>query len=247
MGWDSKKGRTFIQREKEEAHDYRYFPEPDLPPLQISREFVRSIKKEIPELPQNKRERFLKEYKISLQEVEIFLHNKKLSDYFEKVISELMDWLNSTMREVSEKDKEKTIKIAVNYIVTDLQGLIVKEGTSWDKLLITPENFAEFITLIYKGHISSKIAKTVLKEMFDTGADPSQIIEKKKISLVTNEEKIKKILERVVLENKKAVEDYNKGKQGALQFLIGKAMALSRGGIDPERAREVLEDILKKA
>ncbi|MDP1538876.1 MAG: Asp-tRNA(Asn)/Glu-tRNA(Gln) amidotransferase subunit GatB, partial [bacterium] len=256
---DDVKGITVSQREKEEAHDYRYFPEPDLPPLHFSKEFVQKIKSEIPELPQQRRERLKKEYGLLDKEVEIFVYNKDLGEYFEKVVSEFEPNL-------SQGKLLALIKLAANYLITDLQGLLKGTSVTSEKFLITPENFAEFIALItergeqseqregederssltYQGKISSKIAKMVLLEMFKTGADPSNIIEEKGLTQIIDEREIKKIIEEVINNNPKPVEDYKKGKESAFQFLIGQAMAVSKGKANPQVVNEILRKTLTK-
>ena len=143
---------------------------------------------------------------------------------------------------VTDEGFKKLAKLASNYILTDLQGLLRGASVKSKKFLITPENFAEFISMIYTGEISSKIAKTLLKEMFDKGADPSQIIEEKKLSLISDKSELEKIIREVLSKNPKPVEDYKKGKETALQFLIGQVMAQTKGKASPE----LLDKILKK-
>lgn len=239
-GWDEKKEMTISQREKEEVYDYRYFPEPDLPPLHISSELINEIKIEIPELPQQKRERFKKEYSLSEKEIEIFVQNKEFGNYFEKIISELLEWVKG----IEKKEFNQLIKLTSNYLITDLQGLLKGFPFSEKETLITPENFAEFISLLYKGQISSKIAKIVLEEMFRTGADPSQIIEERGLNQISDEMKIKKVIKEIILKNKKAVEDYKKGKINAFQFLIGQAMAKTQGKVNPQIVNKILKQSL---
>ena len=237
-GWDEIRGITVSQREKEEAHDYRYFPEPDLPPLHLTKDFVERIKAEIPELPQQKRERFKREYELDEKNIEIFIFNKDLGEYFEKVISELPPNL-------SKKELSELIKLTSNYLITDLQGLLKGITVSSRDFLITPENFGQFITLIYKRKISSKIAKTVLTEMFQTGANPSHIIEEKGLVQIRDEAEIEKIIKEVASKNKKAVKDYQKGKRAALQFLIGQVMVKTKGRADPKILPKLLTKFLK--
>ena len=247
-GWDETKGITVSQREKEEAHDYRYFPEPDLPPLHISKELLNEIKAEIPELPRQRRERFKKEYNLSEKEIEVFVFYKDLGEYFEKVISELKNWVKEIelKSKISEADKQKLIKLASNYIITNLQGLLKGASVTGEDFLITPENFAEFITLIYEGKISSKIAKIVLEEMFKTGADPSHIIKEKGLTQITDEEEIEKIIKEVISKNQKAIEDYKKGKENAFQYLIGQVMARTKGKANPQIVNQILKHRLTK-
>jgi len=238
-GWDDIKEVTVSQREKEYAHDYRYFPEPDLPPLHFEKEEIEKIRAEIPELPQQKRERFKREYELDGKSIEVFVQNKELGEYFEKVVSEFEPRL-------SKEKLSKVIKLATNYLITDLQGLLKGASVSDKNFLITPENFAEFINLIAEEKISSKIAKIVLEEMFKTGADPSHIIQEKGLSLITDEKKVEKVIQKVVAENQKAVSDFKKGKGTALQFLIGQVMAKTKGKAHPEIVKNLLTKILKE-
>ncbi len=254
-GWDDIKGKTFSQREKEFAHDYRYFPEPDLPPLHFNNKEVAEasphlpprstswifaideIRAEVPELPQQRRARLKREYELDEKSSEIFVYNKDLGEYFEKVISELDPKL-------SKEKLSKLIKLATNYLITDLQGLLAGTSVASPKFLITPENFADFITLIQEGEISSKIAKIVLEEMFKTGADPSHIIEEKGLAQITDRAEIEKIIKEVISQNPKVIEDYKKGKENAFQFLIGKIMLKTRGKANPQLVNKLLNKIL---
>ena len=238
-GWDDIKGVTVSQREKEYAQDYRYFPEPDLLPLHFEKEEIEKIRAEIPELPREKRERFKREYELDEKPIEVFVRDKDFGEYFEKVVSEFEPNL----------PKEKLlslIKLATNYLITDLQGLLKGSSVSSESFLITPENFAQFIALIADGKISSKIAKVVLEEMFKTGADPSHIIEEKELSLITDSREIENIVQKVVAENQKAVSDFKKGKETAFQFLIGQVMAKTKGKANPEIVKKILTRILKE-
>jgi len=258
---DENKEITISQREKEEAHDYRYFPEPDLPPLNLNDEFLKEIKTEIPELPQKRRRRFEKEYKLDKKTIEVLIFNKELGEYFEKVTSELVVWVVDELRssspfaiarvkdekkklKVTEEEFKKLAKLTSNYILTDLQGLLKGSSVKSKNFLITPENFAEFISLIYMNEISSKIAKTLLKEMFDKGTDPSQIMAEKKLSLISDETELEKIIKEVLNKNPKPAEDYKKGKETALQFLIGQVMARTKGKASPEMVNKILKKLL---
>ena len=233
-GWDEKRQKTVSQREKEEAHDYRYFPEPDIPMIYLDKKFIQGIKSEIPELPQQKRERLVKEYKLDEESVEIFTQNKDLGEYFEKVMSELKVWMK-------EIDFSKLVKIASNYITTDFWSLFGKASIEELEEKITPEDFAELISLICRGEISSKIAKQVLLEMFKTGADPSHIIEEKGLSQLTDAGEVEKVIKDIISKNPKAVEDYKKGKTAALQFLVGQVMAATRGRAQPDTVQQLLK------
>jgi aspartyl-tRNA(Asn)/glutamyl-tRNA(Gln) amidotransferase subunit B len=247
-GWDGTKEKTVSQREKEEAHDYRYFPEPDLPPLHHSNKVIEKIRLEIPELPQQKRERFKKEYELGDKEIEFFASYRDLSDYFEKVMSELRNWIKEgrVKEKVTRPEFIKLAKICANYIITDLQGLLKGKSVIDEKFLITPENFAEFIYLIYENKLSSKMAKIVLEEMLKTGADPSHIIKEKGLVQITDEAEIEKIIKEVLTKNQKVVADFKKGKETALQYLVGQVMAETRGKASPQLVQKILKTLLTK-
>jgi len=245
-GWDEINEVTVEQREKEKAHDYRYFPEPDLPPVRVD---VNRYLKEIviPELPSQRRERFKREYGLKEKEVEIFVENKELGEYFEKVCSELREWVKEIeMKEKIEREEFlKLVKICANYIITDLQGLLKGKSVKDEDFLITPENFGEFVAMIYEGKISSKIAKQILEEMFLTGADPSSIVEKKGLSQISDEGMIEKIAKKIIQDNPQAVQDYKNGKQTALQFLVGQIMRETKGRANPQLAQTLLKKLLQ--
>ncbi len=229
-GWDDKKELTFSQREKESAHDYRYFPEPDLPPLYLNEEPFnkKEIKIEI-ELPQEKRKRFKEEYGIENEkEIELFITSRDVADYFE---------------EVAKNTKEKEVyQIIKNYLLTDVLGML--NGEDIKEIKVSPDDFLEFATLIFKKEISSKVAKDVLKEMIISGKSSSKIIKEKGLSKMDDKEEVKNIILEVVKENDKAVKDYKEGKEEALMFLVGKVMAKTRGRVNPEAAKEKLKEIL---
>ena len=208
-------------------------------PLHHSKEFIKEIKSEFFELPSQKRKRFKGEYELGEKEIEMFVQNRGLGDYFEKVISELGPNL-------PKDNLLKLIKLSSNYLITDLQGLLKGESVTSEKFLITPENFAEFVVLINKGEISSKIAKMVLLEMFNSGADPSDIIEKRGLVQISDASEIEKIIKDVLAKNGKAVEDYKSGKENAFQFLVGQIMAKTKGKANPQIVRESLRSYLTK-
>jgi len=247
-GWNEAKKATVRQRKKEGSRDYRYFPEPDLPTVYLEDSLIQEIKAEIPELPGQKRERFKKEYSLSEKEIEIFVQDKNLSAYFEKVISELKDWTKTVQpkTKISKDQETQLIKLASNYIITDLQALLKDNLVSDKNFLISAENFAEFISLIYQGKITSKTAKQVLGEMFKKGSDPSHIIEEKGLGQLSNEKEIQEIVKEIVSKNQKPVEDYRKGKKNALQFLIGQVMAKSKGRANPDIAKRLLKNTIEE-
>jgi aspartyl-tRNA(Asn)/glutamyl-tRNA(Gln) amidotransferase subunit B len=203
-----------------------------LPPFRFTKKDTELLRSELPELPWHKRERFIKEYGITN---ETFIENKLLAEYFEEVISELGPKL-------SVDELARRTKLAANYITSDLLGLL--QGAVFTQNKITPENFAELLVLIAENKISSAIAKIVLKEMFTSGGDPSQIIETKGLAQITDERSVEGLAQQAIQANPKAVEDFAKGKENALQFLVGQMMALSKGTVSPESARTILKRIL---
>lgn len=241
-GWNDVAGETFSQRAKEEAHDYRYFPEPDLPPLKGLVVLSEELKKELPELPAQKRERFAKEYGLSAGDIDVLVVNFDLGNYFEKVASEL-----AALAKLAEPkiDYAKSAKLAVNYLITELQRLVYQSGNDFSAIKITPEKFAEFIKLTAQGVVSSSGAQTVLAEMFATGADPSHVIAEKDLGQVSDEEELNAAIEDVLSANLGPVADYKKGKQNSLMFLVGKVMAATKGKANPQVVDRILREKLK--
>jgi len=247
-GWDDIRYSTFAQREKEEAFDYRYFPEPDIPPLIISKEEIKHLQAQVGELPAQKRNRFLSQYGLDPATAEIFVVNRNLGNYFEKVVSELEEWINVEEGDTSNTQKQvhAMAKLTANYLTTDVQGLLKGAGFDEKEFKATPENFAEFIKLIYRKEISSKIAKTVLFQMVQSGGDPTQIISQNGLSQISDEKKITAIVDQVLQKNPKAVSDYKNGKQNAFQFLTGQVLAATQGRANPDLVRQALLDRLSK-
>jgi len=240
-GWDDAKGITVSQRLKEEAHDYRYLPEPDLPPFEYNIIDIKKIKAEIPELPRAKRERFAEQFKIPLSDVEIIVSNKYLADYFERVVSELEAWIK-VKKHISRNDLGKLIKLTVNYLITELQKLFYQTKSDIRRCKITPENFAEFTTLIFEKKISSSAAQIVLAEMFKCGADPSHIVKEKDLSQLSDEKLLDGIVKKIIGENPQAVQDFKNGKEKSLQFLVGKVMASTKGRANPQVVSNILRE-----
>jgi len=229
-GWHDKKEVTFSQREKESAHDYRYFPEPDLPQLHFEKEYIEAIQSELPELPAEKRARFSAEYGLDESQVELFVGNKDLSDYYEKI--------------ASEGNNAELHKLMANYLITDVMGLLNGKAFVEAEFKITPENFAEFIGMIQKGDINSKTAKMVLAEMFGTGVDPSTIVKDNNWGQMKDDGELEKIIAEVMAKNPKPVAAYKAGNKNALQFLAGQVMAATRGTANPQKVREKLTELL---
>jgi aspartyl-tRNA(Asn)/glutamyl-tRNA(Gln) amidotransferase subunit B len=243
-GWDSNRNATVSQRKKESAHDYRYFPEPDIPPFEFSQEYVEEMKKKIPELPDRKALRFKEEFNLPEKDIEILTLEKDLANYFEQIVSELEEKICSKEAEIT---REKAVKIGANYIITELRKHLVENGHSVRDLKFTPENYAELIGLIACGKINSSAAQTVLKEMYHQGGDPSRIIEEKNLSQIDNEDELESAVEKVLENNQKSVEDYRSGKENAFKFLIGQTMAFTKGKANPQKVAEILKKRLEKS
>ncbi|MFA5173481.1 MAG: Asp-tRNA(Asn)/Glu-tRNA(Gln) amidotransferase subunit GatB [Candidatus Paceibacterota bacterium] len=233
-GWDETKGETFSQRSKEEAHDYRYFPEPDLPVFMTANFEPEKLKLEIPELPAEKRKRFKKEYDLSSEQAESLALEMKMADFFEQAASELK----------TESD-EIPFKTLYNYLASDLKGLMNAKGASFEELKITPENFADLVLMIESKEIGSRVAKDVLIKMFASGGDPRVIVKEEGLEQVSNEGELLETINKIIKENEAAVADYRKGKEAALKFLIGQAMKELKGKGNPEVLTKVFKENIK--
>lgn len=238
-GWDENEQKTFSQRSKEEAHDYRYFPEPDLPPLKIS-EIVdfQNLEATIPELPWQKRERLKKEYGIKEELIGNLVNDLNLADFFERTISEIT-------AEDKKVSKNKVVELTLNYITSDLAGLMKEKYLDFENLLATPENFADLMLMLSEGKISSRAGKDVLRKMVETGAEPNAIVVDLGLEQTSDEKILVQIAQQIITENTGAVEDYKKGKETSLQFLVGAIMKETRGKANPEKVKEIFKKLLK--
>jgi aspartyl-tRNA(Asn)/glutamyl-tRNA(Gln) amidotransferase subunit B len=250
-GWDEAKQITEEQRTKEEAHDYRYFPEPDLPPLLFTPEWVEEIRTELPELPQKKRMRFIEMYEMNPADAKIITEEKELANYTEEVISELKDWLGSleemegTKEEIWHKNKKKLVKLVSGWLINKLMALLYENNIVIKDCIITPENFAELITMIYQAKVNGTTAQTILAEMFRTGIDPSHALEEKDLAQISDDKEIENIINRIIASNPEPVLDYKNGKIQAIKFLVGQIMRETKGKVNPQTAEELLKNKLK--
>ena len=233
-GFDENKRITVSQRLKEEAHDYRYFPEPDLPSMDSAEFDLKKLKSETPELPKAKRQRFKKEFFLKDNQAEILVNDKNFANYFEKAAAKL----------ISSGGGENSVQILYNCLTSDLKGLMREMNFTIEEIKIAPENSADLTTLIISGGISSSSAKDILREMAETGLNPRQIIEEKNLTQISDDDIIKQTIQVVIKNNPKAIEDYKKGKENALQFLIGQAMAKLKGRGNPEILRKILKETI---
>ena len=228
-GWHDEKQITFSQRKKEGSADYRYFPDPDLPKLKISKiaEFdEKKIKKELPELPWEKRVRY-KKFGLDTAQEEIFVSNRLLGNLFEDVSEKLED-----------KDK---IKIAANYITSDLVGL--SGGNDIGSL--QPKMLIDLVEMISRGDLSSRGAKDLLKILFEEGGDVEKIAENRNLIQKSDKEELTKIVKKIISDNKQAVEEYKAGKEASIQFLIGQGMKETKGSANPQMLKKLFESLLK--
>lgn len=233
-GWDDAKQITVSQRSKEESHDYRYFPEPDLPPLTKDGFDIHALRLEIPELPNAKRQRFANQFGFTLEQMSILIDDREMANFFEQAVSELEE------EEQKEINLEKA-KLILNYLSSDLRGLLITRNLSIATIKITPENFADLIEMLVKKEINSRVAKDLLVKMLDTGADPRDIVKNEGLGQVSGGAELENVIKAVIEANPKAIEDYRKGKSNALQFLVGKCMAALKGRGNPEVIRGLLE------
>lgn len=242
-GYDSNRNITVPQRIKEAAHDYRYFPEPDIPPFSFTDEYIKEIELRLSELPEAKEKRLKEEYNLSKENVDIIVADRELAEYFENSASELKEKIKSG--EIISNE-EKCFRLLANYIANELQGYLNKNKKSIKDIKITPENYAELIGFLADDKINSSVVQIVLTEMHKTGGDPSHIIEEKNLLQINNEEEMEKVVQKVIDNNFKSVKDYQNGKQNALQFLMGQVMKESKGRANPQVIIKILQNKLIK-
>lgn len=240
-GWDENRSATVSQRKKESAHDYRYFPEPDIPPFTFTTEYVDGLRHTLPELPLAKEQRFREEYGLSADAVGVIAAEKPFADYFEATVMELNEKkLSGEMK----AEVAKAVKLAGNYLVTEMRKHLTKMNETIADVKITPENYAEFVGLVADGMINSSAAQTVLEEMYRGGDnDPSHIIERLNLGQVSDAGELEAVVDAVLAANEKSIADFKAGKQNALQFLMGQVMAATKGKANPGM---VIEMIRKK-
>ena len=222
FGWDEHAGRLVLQRSKEEAHDYRYFPEPDLVPLVVSREWLERIRAEMPELPWEREERFVREYGLSPKEAGILMEEPARADYFEAVAR--------ACRSPQE---------AAGWVLSE-----VLRYWRGDSPPISAKALTELIVAVREGKISRTNAKEALEEAVSSGCSPMEIVRERGLSLLADEGELRRLAQEVVAENPKAVEDFRSGKKGAIGFLVGQAMRKTKGRAEAKKLSEILLEIL---
>ena len=222
--FDTKKNETRSMRSKEDAHDYRYFPDPDLLPLEVSDDFVEKIKSEIPELPDEKKKRFIEKFKLSPYEATILVSDIETSKYFEEVV------------------ENSDVKLATNWITGELFAVLNNKNLEISESPISSKNLSKLINLIKDGTISGKIAKTIFELMMDSDKDPQKIVEEKGLKQESDPKALEALIDKVIVDNPDKVKEYKSGKEKLFGFFVGQAMKDSNGKANPQ----LVNDILKK-
>jgi aspartyl-tRNA(Asn)/glutamyl-tRNA(Gln) amidotransferase subunit B len=226
--WDDPTGQTYVMRTKEQSHDYRYFPDPDLMPMRVEEKWLSEIRTQMPELPRQRQERYQSQFQVTEYDASVLASDLALATYFEKAAEGV-----------------KNPKLVANWIINDLLSALSDKKLNLSDCKVKPEFVKELVSLTDSGKINSKQAKEVFLEMFESGLSPSQIVEKKGLSQVSDAGAIEKFAKKAIEANPNSVADYKAGKAAALNFLKGQVMKLSQGKANPQMAGEVLERLLK--
>lgn len=236
-GWDIVKQATKIQRSKENAHDYRYFPDPDLPPFETAPFDIDRLRSQLPELPRAKQERFMKEFNLPEKQAKALVTEQALADFFEQAVSELATRDEKTTSTIDKKPQE----LLFNYLTSDLAGLMSEHSTPFEEAVkkVTPNTLAQLVDLIADGKIMSRQAKDILAIMFKDGSNPSDVLQREGLHTVSDTGELDKVITEVITENAKAAEDYKAGKEASMQFMIGKAMGKLKGRGNPATLKEL--------
>ncbi len=240
-GWDDPHQKTVSQRKKESSHDYRYFPEPDIPPIDLSQFDFKTLKMQIPELPAQKRVRFAKEFGLTPEQTELLVLDRPLAEFFESLASELKEELRDRL------NPAKHFQLAISYLTSDLKGLMAAAGvTAPANMKVTAENLADLVIAVADEKINSRVAKDLLKIMFEKGGDPNVIIKEQGLEQVSDENSLIPIAEQLIAANPGPVADYKKGKEAALMFFVGKAMGQLKGKGNPAILQKIFKELLVK-
>tara|TARA_B100001996_G_scaffold185577_1_gene141939 strand:- start:438 stop:1202 length:765 start_codon:yes stop_codon:yes gene_type:complete len=226
--FDTKKNETRSMRSKEEAHDYRYFPDPDLLPLEIKKSFVDNLKKKLPELPDEKKNRFIKKFKLTPYEANVLVSEIDISKYFEEVI------------------KSADIKLSKNWIIVELFAVLNQKNLEIKDSPVTPKNLASLVNAISSGEISGKIAKKVFEIMVETGGEAGKIIKEKGLKQQSDPKELEKMINKVLEKNSQKVSEYKSGKEKLYGFFVGEIMKASSGKANPKLVNDILKEKLKK-
>ena len=238
-GWVDDQNITVSQRSKEESQDYRYFPEPDLPILHFSKEYLNELKRELPELPNQRKHRLVSQFLIPDKDADTLVEYKELSDYFEQVISELDEWFE--IEHLTVNDRPQYVRLAANWTLSQFLSLLNANNLLPTQSKITQENFAELIKLIGQGKVSQLSAKDVFVKMFETGEDPSNILDQLGLHQVSDESVILDAVKKVIAANPKGVEDAKTKGEKSFGFLVGQTMKELKGKGNPQKINELLK------
>lgn len=237
--WNVDKCVTVSMRSKEESHDYRYFPEPDLVPFAPETDWIKEISMSLPELPFVREKRFISQYNITPKDAQTFINERELADYFEECVK--------LCRPAAEGDSaaEGKPKIISNWILNELLAKLKEKNISIGECPVKPANFKGLLELMDKGSISGKIAKTVFEEMFNTGESAGEIVKKKGLIQIVNTDEIRFLIDSVIMQQAEVVTSYKNGKEKAFGFLVGEVMKISKGKANPKIVNELLKEKLK--
>lgn len=227
--WDAAKGKTISMRSKEQAHDYRYVVEPDLPPVILYDDQIEGIRKSLPEMPDEKKERFLNEYKLTEKEVDILISDIGLSRFFEAVVKEGV-----------------APKMGANWILGDILRILNEKKIESEDMTLGAENFAKLLKVVEEGKISNNIGREVLEDIFDENKDPMAVIEEKGLMQISSTDELEKMVDEVIAANPQSVEDYKAGKKQAAGFLMGQVMKKSQGKANPKVCKGLIDEKLSK-
>jgi aspartyl-tRNA(Asn)/glutamyl-tRNA(Gln) amidotransferase subunit B len=234
-GWVEEKGITVAQRSKEYAHDYRYFPEPDLPPLVLSPAWVEELRSCLPELPDARRERFMAQYGLPLYDANLIVGSKAFADYFESCV------------QISPPGNrlEKRAKAVSNWMLGELSRLLNASGIEVEEAKVKPQHLAEMLDLIDEGTLSVSLGKRVFEEMFHSGKRATQIIAEQGLTQISEAFEIESVVQQVLAANAQAVADFKKGKEQALRFLVGQVMRATKGRANPQLVNDLVRNRLQ--
>lgn len=233
LGWDETRNQTYTQRSKEEAQDYRYFPEPDLPRLEISRAWVSELQARLPELPDDKFNRLTREYGLSAYDAGVITAEKEIADWYDRAVE-------------AGKARGVDAKSIANWVTGELFRLMKERNEEIDRVKITPAQIPALIALVNAGTISNTIAKTVFEEMYATGAEPQKIVAAKGLAQISDRAALENIVEQVLAENPKQVAEYLAGKTPIAKFLVGQVMKATKGQGNPALVNTIVLEQLQK-
>ena len=234
-GWSEEKSITISQRTKEESNDYRYFPEPDIPPLEINADWVSEIKNELPELPNARKSKYIENLELSEYDADLLTSDVNFSDFFESVINELQQNL----------DNKDYVKYTANLMNGEFNRLLNLKSSNFDDIKFNSSDLANLILIYFENKINNKILKTVFEEMWDTGSKPEDIISSKNLGIISNTDELESTISNIIENNPKAVEDFKAGKEQSKKFLLGQVMRETKGQADPKVSAELINKILE--